>query len=402
MTNKQLETKKLFPSPTLLTLPVEVQNRFLSYLDVTSIESLGRTCSHFDLLINGRFLTSLSLPLDHNFLQELTETNTLEKKPLLRLESNKPRESGNKEDDTWYGHFMAKFIDSKRSLKDYIIHSQMSLLSLSQVREIDLVAKGFRGEDLKNSTSMLECFQTLDRIILRQMSSLGHLANISRLDIMIVEDDFCQTLLKEFIPSLTNLLELGITIGERKNSLRDYFYGTLEDVVAVTKAPTLRLTVIGATKKNYPKVFRNDSIEKLIVSAPCTFSLFLLMKKLRDVRLEMTGPGDSGNCCTYQKSKADDRNLHRSGLCIVHLGSLYRNCPDLQTFDGVEIGKISQERLSFPKWNAKVKKLFYEEYVKAGGDKELKSWSSSRWFSKKPVVPTVFGKYRYPEPCLLM
>ena len=216
---KQLETKNLFPSPTLLTLPVEVQNRFLSYLDVTSIESLGRTCSHFDLLINGRFLTSLSLPLDHTFLQELTETNTLEKKPLLRLESNKPRESGNKEDDTWYGHFMAKFIDSKRSLKDYIIHSQMSLLSLSKVREIDLVAKGFRGEDLKNSTSMLECFQTLDRIILRQMSSLGHLANITRLDIMIVEDDFCQTLLKEFIPSLTNLLVLGITIGERKNRL---------------------------------------------------------------------------------------------------------------------------------------------------------------------------------------
>ena len=47
------------------------------------------------------------------------------------------------------------------------------------------------------------------------------------------------------------------------SSLRDYFYGTLEDVVAATKAPTLRLTVIGATKKNYPKVFRNDCIEKV-------------------------------------------------------------------------------------------------------------------------------------------
>ena len=99
----------------------------------------------------------------------------------------------------------------------------------------------------------------------------------------------------------------------------------------------------------------------------------------------MTGPGETGNCCTFQKSKSDDRILHRSGLCIIHLGSLYRNCPNLQTFDGIEIGKFSQERLSFPKWNAKVKKLFYEEYLKAGGNKELKSWSSSRWFSKKPV-----------------
>ena len=216
---KPSETKSLSPPLTLLCLPVEIQNRFLSYLDVSSMESLGQTCSHFDLLINGRFLTSLSLPLDTTFLQEVKETKALEKKPLLRLESSKPRESGSKEEDAGYGHFMAKFIDSKRSLKEYIITSQMSLLSLSRVREINLVAKDLRGEDLKHATTMVECFQTLDRIILRQMSSLGLLANISRLDIMIVEDDFCQTLLKEFIPSMTSLLELGITIGERKNRL---------------------------------------------------------------------------------------------------------------------------------------------------------------------------------------
>lgn len=116
----------------------------------------------------------------------------------------------------------------------------------------------------------------------------------------------------------------------------------------------------------------------------------------------MTKPDYNGVCCTYQKSKSGDRKIHRLGLCIIHLGSLYGNCPRLERFGGIEIGKISQEKLSFPKWNAKVKKLFHEDYVKAGGEKELKSWSSSRWFSKRPVVPTVFGKSRYPEPCLLM
>ena len=204
--------KSLLPPPTLMSLPYEVQERLLRYLDVQSLESLGKTCSHFDLMIYGRFLTTLSLPMEREFLREVKETDTLEKKPLLRLACKKPMDGGNKEEGDW--HFMGKFVDSKRGLREYIIQSQMALLTLNKVREIDLVVAGFRAEDLESS--MLECFQHFDMIILRQMSSLGMLENISRLEVMIVEDDFGRSLLKDFIPELTNLLELSITIGERK------------------------------------------------------------------------------------------------------------------------------------------------------------------------------------------
>ena len=198
------------PPQTLMSIPYELQDYLFRYLDVEALEALSATCSHFDLMIKGRYLTSLSLPLDTVFLQELKATDTLEKKPLLRLECKKPRQD--KEDD-----FMSKFVDSQRSLREYIIHSQMALLSLNKVREIDLLAEDFRTEDLKKSSGMLECYQAFDKIILRQMLKLGNLKNISRLDIMILEEDFSQSVLKEFMPSFENLLEVNITIGERKN-----------------------------------------------------------------------------------------------------------------------------------------------------------------------------------------
>jgi len=400
LAQKPVVMKSRQPPPTMMTLPYELQEKLLRYLDVAALESLSKTCSHFDLMINGRYLTSLGLPLDQVFLKEVAESTSLEKKPLLRLECKKPREEAPGD----YEPFLSKFVDCKRSLREYIIHSQMALLSLHKVREIDLVAKDFRPEDLKNASGMLESYQAFDKIILRHMFSLGNLGNISRLDIMLVEEDFSQTMLKEFMPSFTNLLELNITIGERRNSLRSYFYGSLEDIVMATKAPLLKLTVLGATKKNFPKVFNNNHIEKLVVSAPCNFSLSLIMKNLREVVLEMAGPEDSGDCCslTNHKTRLDDRKMHRTGLCIIHVGSLYKNCPKIQTFDGVEIGQISQRKLTFPKWNSKLRKIFYEDYTKKGGGKDFPSWSKSRWFSRMPSVSGVFGSYRYPGPCIMM
>ena len=121
------------------------------------------------------------------------------------------------------------------------------------------------------------------------------------------------------------------------------------------------------------------------------------MEKLTEVRLEMSETtGDSGDCCSYQGSRLDDRSLHRTGLCILHLGALHGHCPSLNIFNGIQIGQISQS-LKFSKWNAAVKKLFYEDYVSSGGEKELKEWSSKRWFSRQPPVPLRFGKTRLPQ-----
>ena len=122
----------------------------------------------------------------------------------------------------------------------------------------------------------------------------------------------------------------------------------------------------------------------------------------REVVLDLPGAGPNGNCCSYPKSKFDDRKSHRFGLCLVHIGSLYRTCPNIQIYDGIDIGKVSQEKNTFPKWNAKVKKLFYDDYVKNGGEEGMKSWGKDRWFTRRPAIPEVFGRYRYPEPCLVM
>ena len=96
------------------------------------------------------------------------------------------------------------------------------------------------------------------------------------------------------------------------------------------------------------------------------------MKKITEVSLTLSeASGSSKDCCSYLKSRLDDRELHRSGLCIIHLGALYGNCQNLQKFNGVGLGQVDQE-LEFPKWNAKMKKLFYKDYVNKGGMMEFK------------------------------
>ena len=118
------------------------------------------------------------------------------------------------------------------------------------------------------------------------------------------------------------------------------------------------------------------------------------MKKITKVSLTLSeASGSSKDCCSYLKSRLDDRELHRSGLCIIHLGALYGNCQNLQKFNGVELGQVDQG-LEFPKWNAKVKKLFFKDYVNKGGMMEFKVWGRKRWFSKRPQLPAVSGQAR--------
>ena len=46
-------------------------------------------------------------------------------------------------------------------------------------------------------------------------------------------------------------------------SVRQYFYGKLEDIVKACRAPLFRLNVLAETKKNFPKVFINNHIQKV-------------------------------------------------------------------------------------------------------------------------------------------
>ena len=189
--------------PTLLSLPDGVQLDLLQYLDVSTLLKLSQTCSYYHQLIQGTFLTNLSLPFEKDFLQELKESPSLEKKPMLRLESKKPTK------------LMWEFDPSAAV---YILEYQMALLDLHKVREVHLVPTGIYDgiENSWRSSGDMELFKVIDLILLRQIASVGNLRNISRLDILILDLDLAQTVLGEFMPALTNLLEFTVQIAEPK------------------------------------------------------------------------------------------------------------------------------------------------------------------------------------------
>ena len=155
----------------------------------------------------------------------------------------------------------------------------------------------------------------------------------------------------------------------------------LEALVAASKAPILKVTVINETRRSVSKVFKNSYVEKLTVTSPCTFNVFPVMVNLKEVVVNMDTSFPANNC-TYWKSKLDDRNLNRAGLCCVNIGAVYENCPKLERFTGVEVGSISHDQ-SFTKWNTRMKKKFYEYYLNQGGSMEMKPWANARWFSRK-------------------
>ena len=132
------------------------------------------------------------------------------------------------------------------------------------------------------------------------------------------------------------------------------------------------------------------------------------MKNLTEVTMEMSKAEGSGkDCCTYQGSPMSDRKIHRVGLCIIHLGTLYGRCPRLENFNGINIGGFplippapsSTKGNHFSKWNKKMKHLFHEDYLWHGGRlEETKAWASKRWFVKQPTIPSLalIGRARLP------
>ena len=115
---------------SLVSLPYDVQNLLTRYLDVRSLEALAQTCSHFDLMINGRYLTSVNIPFNPNrgLMAEVKRSDVLEKKPLLRLKCK-------------ISYSFIQFMEAGFHAKQYLLESQMGLLCLSSVREVDLVPK---------------------------------------------------------------------------------------------------------------------------------------------------------------------------------------------------------------------------------------------------------------------
>ena len=117
-----------------------------------------------------------------------------------------------------------------------------------------------------------------------------------------------------------------------------------------------------------------------------------MMKNLREIKLSLA-PIDGDHSCSYPHSNTYDRRLHRVGLCIINVGALHRHCPNLVSFDGINVGHISHS-LEFNEWEKKLKKLFHADYIRRGGDRPYRAFRS-RWLTSKPSVPDIFGKKRF-------
>ena len=181
---KSLATSLPQDPPSLTTLPGLVHQKLLTYLDVQSMESLSKTCSVFDILINGQYLTAVNIPHDVDFYKEIRKTG-FDVKPILKLQSKK---------NYPVDYFIA---DWGKFAIDYIINTQLSMLVTTSLREIDLVPFNAREgmsalpapgrirypyNELNSSTK--EKLFELDSGILHELANTNSLKHVSRLSLM--------------------------------------------------------------------------------------------------------------------------------------------------------------------------------------------------------------------------
>jgi len=395
---KRRRVKRSFASPavtpklpplviSLDKLPRPVLARLLGFLQVDSLENLAATCSTFDQMINCRFLSSLDFPFHSSFLRELEKTDLLEKKHLLKLRCKKTRQAvcptaqhDWEEDQTM--HWL--MLETTTSLSRYMMRSQLSLLSLSFLRELDLVPESFRDTwGVRRLDQVeVELYLNFDKMLVLELQKQGHLAHLTRLGVMQDHHMYLQ----DHVATLNSLIELNISILTRINLKKrdfDLYLMGLQSVVSGCKAKILNIEVIAETRRKDIKNLVSHNVEKLSVTGPCSFNMMPAMSKLREVDVKFTpvSPGDSS--CSYWRSPADDRSLHRAGMCCVNFSSVYRSCPSLEKFCNMSLPSRS---LSPTKWCQEVKRKFYSGYVGEGGTLELSKWSKRRWFRRQTLV----------------
>jgi len=363
----------------LTSLPRLVLEKLLQFLDVPSLHSLSVTCSLFDQLIAGQYIISMNIPFPTEFLSELKSVSSIEKKPLLKIECRKFENYRSKDLQMLVGVELGYC----PNILEYLLGTQLSILDLSKLREIDLI----QG-NLDASTQDMEKLHSFDEELLHQIKCFGSFANVTRLQVMMDERSI---FLKDHIQMMPSLIELGLHIHTRKSLstgivLNDYIPG-LQSVVAASKAPVLKLNILSETKKYLRKELSNSYVERLEIDAPCTVCIVPHMENLREVVVKPKSK--FGSVCTFWKSKIDDRDMHRAGLCCVNIGSMFQKCSKLVRFMDVEVESVMTKNLKFTVWNAKMKRLFYEFYTKSGGSMEFKTWCKRRWFSKQPSIPHV-------------
>ena len=316
----------------LSSLPTLVLSRLLQFLDVESLENLSATCSMFDQLIAGQYLTSLSIPFSPEFVSEMKTAKSIDRKPLLKLEIGKSK--GICLQTMLRGGYTTGYYYPR--IIEYLMESQLSILDLRQVRELNLVlntSSKITWQDMLNITDFY-------LNVLIYPTKRFRFEHITRLHMMMGEDCIA---VHDLVWAMTNLIELGLHIHVRKNlnylSIRnDYIYG-LQNVVAASRAPILKLIFLSETRKSVEKILTSSVVERLEIEGACTVNIVPVMRNLKEVvvRPKPKSSNSPGELCTYWKSKKEDRAIHRAGLCCVNLGATYANCPNLTRFMGIDV-----------------------------------------------------------------
>ena len=145
--------------PTLLSLPFVVQKHLLQFFDVKSLECLSSTCSFYDQMIAGSNLLTLDFPLTMSMLEEIRNTDEIQKKPLLKLNCKKSKKSEElpksfRPDGAEIGENFISAHDlvsmdwlrrSHTAIK-YFVAVQLAPFSVQQVRELDFVPESLRRD----------------------------------------------------------------------------------------------------------------------------------------------------------------------------------------------------------------------------------------------------------------
>ena len=208
------------PSPTIFDLPQLAMERILDLLDVKGIEALGQTCSFFDELICGNYITTLNFPFDESFVEAIYSTKSLDKKPLLRLVCNKSKAFINDPNVDSSKKSSSLNVVRNASIQkivstacpetiEYLVYSQFSFLSLNQLRELDLRPEVINSRFINyESSKTLDNYKQLDMTILKTLQLADGLKNLTKLDIVLDNSFYAD----ECLDNLPNLRELGIVM----------------------------------------------------------------------------------------------------------------------------------------------------------------------------------------------
>ena len=160
----------------------------------------------------------------------------------------------------------------------------------------------------------------------------------------------------------------------------------------------LTLTVspfVEFTKKKSVVVDLNSDlislVERLHIIGPCSLQFRPVMEGLKEVKVSPIQGRTTA--CTLPNIAEEDRVSHRPGMCCIDVRALWHKCPMVTTFFDISLtahgswsgdkAQVVFDEQNYPQWTSTCMKAFFKDYVRRGGQLDLKSWVKTHWNSRK-------------------